>query len=477
MKDRNPIKLYQIEDITIDKIVNMPTVNVGDGLIGGGPLTGDITISLDPDFLSGITNIEKGNIIRGTGISTEGSLIERIFGTENLTIGFDIPWGDNRYHNRLNIITNQAVYNFLGNVEGIQVTANTSGSNGFPGSLGSTVMFYTGSNSQASAMGRTFGMHRLYNTERYFLGSSTTGGATNPWREIYHFGNLDISQYVTVNQLNQAIANIDLGDGPDLSSYATIQFVNDAIDTIAFDRGNLANGTGIAMSGTLSNRLVNAGDVTVGVDGTVLRESNDNSVVGLKTFRRAGSNQGGTNTVVKFDIEAASTDLYNFSIMNSQNILNTDAEVLWHFRSTFNRNAGVAKTLDIISFFKGVFITGGLTPSSSFNAEQSTWYANTANDFPVKGYHIGINQFVNGVTIGSSNGEIYNEVLTGQDVRLYVNGAIKAASNITINPANVNDNGPAWRFGTVTTDASITPTHKARISIAGVQYEVLLRQI
>lgn len=127
-------------------------------------------------------NIGAESVVQGTGITVTGTAIR--------TVAFDSAWGDNRYINSYNLLNLSSQFQFIGNVFGMQIRANTTGSSGFPSSLGATVTFYNGSNNSSSANGRTFAIHRNYNSESYYLGSPTAAGTTNPWRLIYHNGNL-----------------------------------------------------------------------------------------------------------------------------------------------------------------------------------------------------------------------------------------------------------------------------------------------
>jgi hypothetical protein len=197
---RRKIDIGQIVPIKWEYIAETPTTLAGYGITDAYTINqlNNTFLRVDEEQLLtldqrlqalenlGIADIEAMNLTQGTGIILTPNPITSVG-----QISFNVAWGDNRYHNRLNIINNASQFEFLGNVEGIQVRANTSGSTGFPSSLGSSIAIYTGSNNTASAMARTLALFRTYNTESYYLGSSTAGGATNPWRLIWHNGNLD----------------------------------------------------------------------------------------------------------------------------------------------------------------------------------------------------------------------------------------------------------------------------------------------
>jgi hypothetical protein len=197
---RRKIDIGQIVPIKWEYIAETPTTLAGYGITDAYTINqvNNTFLRVDEEQLLtldqrlqalenlGIADIEAMNLTQGTGIILTPNPITSVG-----QISFNVAWGDNRYHNRLNIINNASQFQFLGNVEGMQVRGHSGTVTGFPTSLGMTVAWHVPSNNAASSRARSLAIHRSYNSQNYYLGSSTESGATNPWRLIWHNGNLD----------------------------------------------------------------------------------------------------------------------------------------------------------------------------------------------------------------------------------------------------------------------------------------------
>jgi predicted heme/steroid binding protein len=126
------------------------------------------------------------SIVAGTGLSG-GSI------TTTGTISFDTVWGDARYSRLVEVIDSQTIWSHVSLQNGIDFTPYTTGSAGYPSTLGFAVAFYASTSDSTSGFGRAFALNRSYNTESYFIGSPNTSGVHNGWRLIYHSGNLTLS--------------------------------------------------------------------------------------------------------------------------------------------------------------------------------------------------------------------------------------------------------------------------------------------
>lgn len=197
--------------------------------------TGEPVVQVRANWTQGVTNFysaieigpfsaSEGNItIRDEGLNkgavyasdysanfTNRSLIDKGYLLGVVANYYTKAESDSRYHLKQSILSNSNVFSYLGNVTGIQVGAYAIGSNGLPNYAGSAITIYTGSNNVASAMGRVISLFRSYNSENFYLGSSNAGGSTNPWRLIWHSGNLT-PVTTNTNQVITGVKNIRIG--------------------------------------------------------------------------------------------------------------------------------------------------------------------------------------------------------------------------------------------------------------------------
>lgn len=176
-------------------ITSRPTTLSGYGITDAVPSSRTITINGTAFDLSAnrswtistgtgtVTSVATGTGLTGGTITTTG------------TLSFDTTWGDARYLRSLSILSNANVWSHTTLTAAIQLGGHTTGSTGFPATLGQYVVFQTSNSDSASNYGRMFALHRSYNTETYSISSPNTSGTANPWRTLWHSGNFDPSGY------------------------------------------------------------------------------------------------------------------------------------------------------------------------------------------------------------------------------------------------------------------------------------------
>lgn len=249
----------------------------------------------------------------------------------------------------------------------------------------------------------------------------------------------------------------------------------------SFNKGTVvtAGDSGISISGTLTDRLVNSGSLTFALASNVVRESNTNIITGLKTFTKAGPNDGSdVANVIKFNIDNT-VSLYELYLKNSQNRNSPNGESNWFFTMVENYG-GTVQSFDRLSFhIGGTTIIGGELPSEIISTDIQTWVGNNLGSrlpFPISTYiHRGLMVEDKGY-FGKNN---FDEtlVLTSSDY-LYSAGKVYGKEGFRgRNPRDEDLNGPAWELGSVIVDVKTESTHTARIRINDVLYDVLLSEV
>jgi hypothetical protein len=214
-------------DLTANRTWSVGTVTsvaTGTGLTGGTITTSGTISHADTSTQATVTNT-NGTIIQSLGFDD--------FGHVTSAASLD---GDARWLRSVEVLNNQSVWSHVVLTGGIDITGYTTGSSGYPTTLGLSVAFYAPTSDSTSGFGRAFALTRGYNTRSYYLGSPNTSGVHNGWDLIYTSNNLTLST---------------LGGEP------------------SFTKGSLIAGTNVSLSGTLTNRLVGTGDVTINVNGQV----------------------------------------------------------------------------------------------------------------------------------------------------------------------------------------------------------------
>lgn len=276
-------------------------------------------------------------------------------------------------------------------------------------------------------------------------------------------------------------------------------------------KGNITQGSAINLSGTLTNRLIGSGDVTINHDTTSnqasvlntngnviqsitldtnfghvtalsttnldsrfvrydINSQNLNStqkqnartnissvstntseiITGLKTIQIAGQNNGSAPAeVLNFGI--GTDNLYRLTLNNTQNEVSASGEVTWFFTHRFNIGTGTSKDNDLISFFRGTLITGGRNPSSSVSSNIQTYYSNNSTGrYPIHAYHIGNQQYTDGLIIGTENGVVnavngdISDLPSGVKLKVYgkgnFNDTLTASNFITTSDIRLKSN-------------------------------------
>lgn len=210
-----------------------------------GHVTAATTRVLTPADISAEPAFSKGDLVQGAGITLTGTLASRLVGTGNITIehadtssqasvdnsngtiiqditldtyghitGLASLDGDARWARLIEVLSTSSVWSHVALQNGIDFTPYTTGSSGYPSTLGFAVAFYANTSDSTSGFGRAFALNREYNTENYYLGSPNTSGVHNGWRLIYHSGNLTLgtlggvptTRTITINGTSQDLS-------------------------------------------------------------------------------------------------------------------------------------------------------------------------------------------------------------------------------------------------------------------------------
>jgi len=200
-----------------------------------------------------------------------------------------------------------------------------------------------------------------------------------------------------------------------------------AADKVRVNGANVVQGSGLAITGTLTNRVLGAGNVTFAVDATVLRTTGQQTITGLKTIRRAGTNDGVTPSIVQ-RWEIGNDTLYKLDLVSRQNEQEASAQAQWAFRFTYNAALGTARERDMIGFAKSaITVFGGRNVPDAILGEAATLDTTNIADpnyrYPLRQYGYGISQ-LEGLIIGDS-------LLTSKidsDTKFYLNGGLRTAA-------------------------------------------------
>jgi hypothetical protein len=345
----------------------------------------------------------KGDITVSEHFLPSDNLIGRLVGEQVLDLSLDTSWFNSRYHKRLSLINSQSIFQMAELDNGMHIFPNFAGSSGFPTELGMTTVFYSGNQNIASAQGRMFGIHRSYNTERYYIGSPTILGETNPWREIYHVGNLDLSVYVNLE--------------------------------------------------------------------------GEQVITGLKRLRR-GTNQSSNFLHTSFEYPDQTEGVPDYALYLK--VDGTEDQARFFFSSRMVHNSNIDQNIfrehAMIGFDRFITVIG---KSKLDNPEIAVELFN--NTSPA--YRNNIRLWVAGEMRSEGRGifgklNFENLQALPASVSLYSEGSTYSRLGYrSTNPIDGSLFGPAWELGSVVNDPLITPTHRARVRIGGIAYDVLLRQV
>lgn len=294
----------------------------------------------------------------------------------------------------------------------------------------------------------------------------------------FPFVSLD-EQTLTVDQQNQVKTNLNIAsseavtigtpnglslDGQELSLGLATTGSNGAMssaDKLKLAGGNVLSGSGISLTGTATGRLLSAGDLTLSVDATVLRVSGDQTIVGLKSIRRSGPNDGSSAQIVK-RYEIGSDNLYKLDLLNTKNVQEPNGEVQWLYNYTSNAGLNTPKSRDMIGFARGaVTILGGrAVPNTYYPTIITEELVNEADPnyrYPLRQYAYGISQFEGGMIVGTD--AIRLDKITS-DTKLYIEGGIS-----TLTPSGSSASTATWFLGTDEVDHNSATDIRVRIRV------------
>jgi hypothetical protein len=203
------------------------------------------------------------------------------------------------------------------------------------------------------------------------------------------------------------------------------------------------------------------------------------TITGLKTIRRAGANDGSAPNEV-FGFEIGPDDLYKMWIMNSQNVNSLSGEVNWFFRMRELYGTGeneIAYNHDRIGFHRGgITVIGDSLPSSAISTELETW----VNANFVTGDPYVISTYIHRDIMVSGRGyfgksSLADTLFLDSDDMLFSGGTVYAAKGLrTADPNNKTTifNHTTWYLGNATLNGGGSHTHKLRVDIDGVLYDI-----
>jgi len=296
------------------------TVTNGDGVSGNPVITINASLSNLSDvvltsptsnqtiFYNG-TNWVNGTYTTGTvtSITTDTGLTGGTI-TSSGSIGFDISWGDSRYVNNREVLNTSSEWSHVTLVDGVDLTSYTTGSSGFPSTLGFAVAFYANTSDSTSGYGRAFAINRAYNTESYYLGSPNISGVHNGWKLIYHSGNLTISTLGGVPESRTFTIN---GTTFDLSANRTynVGTVTSIVAGSGLTGGTITTSGTIALTGQAlelhnlaTNGFIYRNGTTIGsrtiIGGSFITVTNGSGASGNPTISLSTFNLGDVSNVV-----------------------------------------------------------------------------------------------------------------------------------------------------------------------------------
>jgi hypothetical protein len=240
-------------DLTANRTWSVGTVTsivAGTGLTGGTITTSGTIAHADTSTQATVTNT-NGTIIQSLGFDD--------FGHVTSAASLD---GDARWLRSVEVLNNQSVWSHVVLTGGIDITGYTTGSSGYPTTLGLSVAFYAPTSDSTSGFGRAFAFTRGYNTRSYYLGSPNTSGVHNGWDLIYTSNNLTLSTLGGVPTTRTITIN---GTAFDLSADRTWSV--GTVTSVALSGGT----TGLTVSGspiTGSGTITLAGTLIVANGGT-----------------------------------------------------------------------------------------------------------------------------------------------------------------------------------------------------------------
>jgi hypothetical protein len=510
--------------------------------------------------LGGEPAFSKGSVVQGAGMSITGTLTSRLVGTGDITIAhldtssqatvtnangtliqsvtldtyghvtaLSSLDGDARWSRVLEVLSNSSTWSHVALQNGIDFNGYTTGSSGFPSTLGFAVAFYAATSDSTSGFGRAFAINREYNTENYYLGSPNTSGVHNGWRLIYHAGNLSLSTLGGVPTTRTLTIN---GTSFDLS--ANRSWTISETDTLATvtSRGFITRNSSGAFAtntqGTPGLEVYGAGTtepaymtfhrpgvyaVRFGLDGTDLKVGGwSMGNVGYKLWHEGNftpgnyvpwsetSYQGVVDKVARYGTNGYLL-IDNWIRVGTGSGLYTNSGAYffnqtlgayngWTLRSSATDH--VSMVMQQVSGTSYGAIYADSTAIGFTNSALNSWSFRVASNgasFPSANKYISIGTTTtstdswmwfdgNGAIRFNLSGasELYTFSRQGTNLASITGSGVQSANGIST-AAPSGDSNPVWRLGSARTDTIPNANRLIRVDIGGVSYDILCRQV
>ena len=450
----------------ISNVLNIPNYTLAG--LGGVPTTRTLTINGTAFDLSANRSWSVGtvtSITGGTGLS--GGTI-----TGSGTLSFDTSWGDARYSRLIDVINSSNTWSHVSLQNGIDFQGYTTGSSGFPSTLGFAVAFYASTSDSTSGFGRAFALNREYNTENYYLGSPNTSGVSNPWRLIYHAGNLTLSTLGGVPTTRTLTIN---GTAFDLSANRswTVGTIGGSIASgqVAFGNGtNTVSGSNNFYWDSATNRLsIGRGAETPSNQLQIIFTQNAQG--GVETTLAAFGNKNSWSTNDASMVRVGFSDLasiYNGTDWDFYVKTGSSGAPTEKFRIKGNGNVLVGTTTDNgakVQINGGATLVGNVILDSGANRTVGlgTGTSNPRITFGSAGSIVVNVASGNNINFERAGGNFVT--FTGAGIRTYAGGI--QTTDPYLGTADV------WELGTAATTGTSTPDRWIRVQIGGEYYDIL----
>ena len=303
---------------------------------------------------------------------------------------------------------------------------------------------------------------------------------------------LGVTNGLSLNVAAQVISLATASQGEAGAMSASDKIKLDGIQTGA---NNYVHPTqGILDSGTLSGKQVisrvsfdifgHATALDIRSDLPYVDFTSAETITGLKTIRRAGLSDGSdVREVLGFEI--GDDDLYKMWVMNSQNVRSMSGEVNWFFRMRELYGVGGNETPynhDRIGFHRGgITVIGDSLPSEAISTDLETW----VNAQFATGDPYAISTYIHRDVMVSGRGyfgkaDLLDTLFLDVNDILFSAGTVYAAKGLrTADPNNkftIFDH-TTWYLGSATADATGSHTHKLRVDIDGVLYNIYAQAV
>lgn len=255
------------------------TVTAGNGMTGGGALSANITLTMGtPSTINSLTSnsasagththqIFTGNLIQGTNVTLTGDITNRLVDGGDVTISIPTyPWA--------NLTGYVSVLAGVGMTGGGALSGSVTLTMGTPSTINSltsnsvsgtthTHQIFTGNLIQGTNMTLTGDL-----TNRLVDGGDVTIAITSfPWASLTGHVSLSAGVGLTGGGVLSTSQSVALGTPSTINSL-TSNSVSGTTHTHQIFTGNLIQGSNVVLTGDLTNRLVDGGDVTISITAT-----------------------------------------------------------------------------------------------------------------------------------------------------------------------------------------------------------------